>query len=1264
MTGDGTEILIASGYVKGSARGCEEWGMTMLASAVYDQFERCAGLGQGCACGRAKCWTGCSHPATATLVFLAVGSKIRTTSARCGTDPEELLKGEWNWLSVLKHIKGRSSESPSLQIRRSMFDLKANKTLKAEGTEAQTPSPSSASVSEPVGAPPAIAIGPEAAVAEVPGAPVPGGDLYDVPGFPSMRLRVLMVTSIANPVEVAAAVVPTVTAALYETVARLSPSQLKSLLQKLVRWGEGVVCVDEDADAVLVCAFVALMVGPGQFLPELGQHSKGPRLALQRTVITLVEDGISPGDVGDELAYYAALAGVTQESGGLPAPSVIQAAARMLVRGRHSDSVLDWRGLKRKRPLVAENAPARNTEELFTGLGGSVNVIFTYMSGLTVRATVLPSTSLEEVRTPLLLAGGAKGLPSPTVGLLNEAGEKFGYSWQLPFAALEPSPTAPKYAVVIGEHGFAFARCIREVFAKIGAMKGDLSMMSAVVNAQAVASAAVPNPPVRVALERLLSMHLDLHSEPGMPHVNSDWFCSTGANFRNGRPVDAAKLNSLEEAQRCALAHTARQPRPQVPVVGQTLIPLGADLEELAAYCAGQTNVQVGNRTYLAVFAAHDIQTVVIMEKPTRSQDDISYIAAESKLYREAMHELRKKKVSLGRPLDGYFLRFDHDGRGWSVQRRRHRAHAEAQDGKASVQLHPAARREETRLGLLTCGQGIRRGGVELVVAALRRLSPADRTEVVRTLSVVDPAGEVHMAPIVRSVRPEGMRHNVYSFLAEIAFQCPGALRAARAAVFAVPDALIFNHVRGLLFDAAVEHDSDKGQWLGARALGVLPGLKQSVVDHITDFLAAGCCSSGARVQATPHGDLRESQQRCAEAMAQRGRRSFVLAPTGSGKTAVAVNRLCAVADHVEYAFFFIDTLSGASAVAFEIEWRCKVQIVFLDPRKSKGAGAREMIDGKIKGRTFNAEAAPVRGALNIVLYDHFAGYDDFRARIVAAAPSSFAVMDECDKLYADTKRSLFAVPYARLFRYLVMMSATALRRQSEHVGPRAAIASLFSPIPVDANNLLVFFAGSVQTFKHEMLYEKEERAIRFSLPNGLLHVGERTFHSLSEATFEASIEQLMIAARLRPPSILVTESVSQVQRILDAYPEETQGFPVHEGEALSKQVVVISKYQGRSTNFGRVCNSMVCCPLASSVATRRQVTGRLTRGPLRKLYYTTVVLEGSVHDFLLQSQHASNVVQAKLENLVQLANELEERKKRAVREPALVLPVAGAMDA
>ena len=256
------------------------------------------------------------------------------------------------------------------------------------------------------------------------------------------------------------------------------------------------------------------------------------------------------------------------------------------------------------------------------------------------------------------------------------------------------------------------------------------------------------------------------------------------------------------------------------------------------------------------------------------------------------------------------------------------------------------------------------------------------------------------------------------------------------------------------------------------------------------------------------------------------------------------------------------------------------------------------------------------------------------------------AIYDECDRLYAESKRSQHAVPHARLFKYLVMMSATALRKHSEHVGPRAAIASLFAPVPVNSSNLLVFFAGSVLHFHHEVQYDKEERTEYFSLPM-LPSAQGNTFHALAQAAFTASMDNLMKAARENPPSIIVTACNGQVEQMLEKYPDETCAAPTLDDDVLQKSIVVISQHSGRVRNYGKVCNSMVSCPLPSSVSTRRQVRGRITRGPLRTLHYVTVVLEGSVLDFLLKSQRASNAMQTNLENLVVLAEELQKSRRR-----------------
>ncbi len=1136
---DGTEIRIVTGQMSGSATGCQDFGYARLAEVEqgvgYDDFERCIALGQGCSCHRQHYWDRCDHEACAILQFLAVGSKLRDACRRCGTDPAALLKGTWHWRDALKHVRGASSEKPALQLRRTLFAHRASSGTRPRDTE------------QPAGPP---------VLLEAPNGASNGGQVYAVPGLPGVCIRAPLVQELPEPARVAASACPTASPQLYDKIAQLSPSQLKSLMQKIVRWGKTVECTTEHMDAILACCFVALVSGPGQYRHDLKVNMKGPRLALQRAVTAMIEDGIGEGDFGEELLYYACLAAVTQEESLRPSAPVVLAAANMLLRAAHSDSVLTWR---------------------------------------------------------------------------------------------QQGGTEP--------HRIAVS--IRNVFTLLGAMPGDLRMFGAIGAGTRLRTLPPPEshrPAVRMTLLKLFSAHLDQHSEANFAHSvrNLEWRATTGANYREGRPLDPTKLLQMEEPQLVALAHTSPGllPRPELPQTGSTLIPLHCELEDLAAYCAGEVTVPVGRKTFLAVFAPHDMQSVSIMEKPSRTQEDISYISLESTQYKEALAILRCKRVRLARPLDGYALVFVEDE--WKVLAVSSAAAPEVLTGHVRVPLHAAAPRGH--MGLLAIGQGLRSEGLPLLVARFRHLNDSDMREVLRTLSVVNAANDVHMAPLERAVDVVGARHQVYTFLAQVAFQAPGAMRLTRAATFRVHDPILFAHVRALLTDAGNEHRTPLGHFRAATALSSIHSTTQSVfehivrhhsnvLDHIAEFLPCSMQQERGYLRASMRGQLRESQAHCLDALARAGSRSFVLAPTGSGKTFVAVRRMSEMAQEVLYGFFFIDTFSGASAVACEIEERCDCDLIFLDPRKSHHPGAKEMRNGKLTGTYQNHSASPVPHSLNIVLYDHFAQYPDFRSSILQRASESFAIYDEVDRLYGESKRSLYAVPFARLFKHLLMMSATALRKHSEDVGPRAAIASLFAPVPVSKSSLLVFFAGSVQSFSHQLAYEKEHAVLRFT---AYLTVDRSsTFHDLSERAFEASINKLLEAARMYPPCILACESVSQVNQILAQAPEECQTFPRSENETLSKPIVVISKYKGRSTNFGSACNSLVSLPLASSVATRRQLEGRLTRGPLRKLRYFTVIPQHSVLDFLYKQQTSSDNLQIKLENLVALANSIQERRQR-----------------
>ena len=1061
-TEDGTVVRITSGKVKGSIRGCKAWRLPLLPGVQYDSLDKCVALGQSCSCMN-KGFIECTHEPSASFAIESIGHKLLEACERCGTESGSLLNKVLTWAQALRIVRGDSDEIPSLQLRRTLFHHAP------ELKPSDVPSGSRV-VKDP------FKSGESVLVREVPG--LPGVFAECSPGDYGHDER----ASVAKEVVVEAA-----GADCYDKVCLLTPPQLKSLLQKLIRWGKSVEVVGNLANAVLSSAFIALVFGPGQFLPELGLHSKGPRLALQRAVVAMFEDGIDPGDASS-LTFLAATAAICQERPFKLSKRFLLAVCQILIRARHSNSVITWRGQ-------------------------------------------------------------------------SEEGE-------------------PLFADLVS------------IFGQIGAMPGDLKMFAAVKRIEY--KSVVPNFETVFTLDEILYSHIDQHCEEGMPHCVEifDWFGSTGANHREGRPLNSSLLKRLSSAQKCALYSTTKLgEKRSLAAIAAIEVPIDAVTEEVAAYCAGEITVKVRNAQYIAVFCPTNINKIVIMKRPNRDSEDICYIAANSHVYREVVAVMKKKPVPLSQPYSGGSLSFEKDK--WVLK-------GVKSEPMITVDIHA----DDADVYDVK-GTGVRAGYREKLTAAFLGLVYRDRSEVIRVMCVITPSGDVRMAPILRSATPVGSRFQVYTFLITLCGLCPGCLMPTRAAVFKIVNGLLFAHVRALLVEAFVNAVPVEGTaWL------------------------------------SPLGELRSGQKACLETIISTTAaqtRSFALATTGAGKTAVAAHLLCSVAKEVECAFLFIDTIKSGLAVCSELEKRCTAKIYFLDPRKSSKQHVHRVLGGELKDNP-SPEARPKRRAINLVMYDHFASYDRFRDNILRVAPASFAIYDEIDKCYGETKRSRICVPYAMLFRHLVMMSATALRKHSECVAPRAAIAGLFAPIPIRKSNLLVFFAGKVHRFEHDVPFEIHRKVQYIYIEP---HPAKKTFHHLAESAFESSIAHLMEKAIECKPSIVVVESKRQADAILKAYPDTAQPPPEADDDALVKDVVILAKYQGRSSNFGRRCSAMVNLPLASSVSLRKQIEGRLMRGEARNLHYWTIVPTNSVLDFLHQSQDASNKMQESLEHFVKLASEL-----------------------
>ena len=70
----------------------------------------------------------------------------------------------------------------------------------------------------------------------------------------------------------------------------------------------------------------------------------------------------------------------------------------------------------------------------------------------------------------------------------------------------------------------------------------------------------------------------------------------------------------------------------------------------------------------------------------------------------------------------------------------------------------------------------------------------------------------------------------------------------------------------------------------------------------------------------------------------------------------------------------------------------------------------------------------------------------------------------------------------------------------------------------------------------------------------------------------------------------------------------------------------------------------MVHLPLPLGVPNRRQLRGRLHRGPLRKLLYRVVVPQDTVLQFLAAAKQEDDAAAMSLQHFVKLALEVETR--------------------
>lgn len=327
-TADGTKIQIATGGgIPGSSLCCKRWSLHPLEGVVYDTAHPLLGVGQECSCTNpwSKKCSSCPHTTRTLIRFLQIGSKIRKVCSERGTDAEELLRAEpWSWYSALDHIRGEGTiKPPWMQLRRTLFFV-----LPLNTSREPLPQP------KEIISLPNFEYDPSDSIA-IPGLPL-SVQLQTYKGELSTPLELVLLHAypLGYTQEMSAEV-----AAMWKKIEKMDAPLQKSMLQKLIRWGQSIQVGEEGdhGDILVRCAFLALAFGNGQFTPEIGDHSTGQRLAFHRMAIILIEDGIDPQDI-ETIPYWAALAG-TQQINPTPLPScILLKAMDVLVRARNSDN--------------------------------------------------------------------------------------------------------------------------------------------------------------------------------------------------------------------------------------------------------------------------------------------------------------------------------------------------------------------------------------------------------------------------------------------------------------------------------------------------------------------------------------------------------------------------------------------------------------------------------------------------------------------------------------------------------------------------------------------------------------------------------------------------------------------------------------------------------------------------------------------------------------------------------------------------------------
>lgn len=636
----------------------------------------------------------------------------------------------------------------------------------------------------------------------------------------------------------------------------------------------------------------------------------------------------------------------------------------------------------------------------------------------------------------------------------------------------------------------------------------------------------------------------------------------------------------------------------------------------------GHVHVRVKGIEYIVVLGAQVPEDEIVMVAPSRTKrnvfdvpEDIKQLAIQETRRRVLMPK-HCKHATLRKPVQFVDGKWHLDGIPWLEW--------VEQGLESKFVVHPrwdpfaSSLEEEDKIiaeALQHRGNGLVEGAHELVqkyckrmpVDVLQRLMDTMQQATVSTVSLPVPGMDGGLAPGALKA-PALQDARVYRSMVLLSRLVPGAMRACKLPQFKILNSVLFHHlcewVRGVYVVAIALSDEQPNQ--------------QSRVNW-----AATVQGNSAKLYPFQQKSVAKMQLASPDAS------HFLFASTGSGKTLMAAEqmRLTALRLAVVHSVLWIAPKKLVDGtVKLLSEWGYPVNRVVCKKRKRQ--------------ESYDFEVKP--GMYNVVDVDYLRKIVDDMLPLVSRL---IVVVDEVDQCYGTTKRTASAFRVANTAMSVLVMTATAIRKDSD---PLAAWLDLTEPFPVNSSNYLASMAKAVNLeldlgitkIKEEIgiSMQPEVRQWCFKNPRDWRGMESAVREATDPTLVDVTVEECRRPTTVHTPikegvyhpttvpsgALLVAWNQDHVDKLvgmLNARGVRAGGFEERDDPCLEVLVVVCRNARGYNSAIRFGC--MVTGVYPGNAADRQQMEGRLSRiGQLRReLRLVTVVMKGSILDVLLQNQ-------------------------------------------